>query len=128
MAARYLSPWTDEAFDALLGRVLQAGVLLSAVVVLCGGLVYLLRHGQSLPQYHVFRGEPSDLRSVRGIASDARSLSGRGLIQLGLLFLIATPIARVVFSVVGFLRQRDWTYVGITLVVLALLSYSLASG
>ena len=60
--------------------------------------------------------------------SDARSLSGRGLIQLGLLFLIATPIARVVFSVVGFLRQRDWTYVGITLVVLALLSYSLASG
>ena len=79
MATRNPSPWSDEAFDALLGRVLQAGVLLSAVVVLCGGLVYLFRHGESLPHYHVFRGEPPDLRSVRGIVSDARSLSGRGL-------------------------------------------------
>ena len=90
--------------------------------------MYLFRHGESLPHYHVFRGEPPDLRSVRGIVSDARSLSGRGLIQRGLLVLIATPIARVVFSIVGFLRQRDWTYVVISLVVLALLSYSLASG
>jgi uncharacterized membrane protein len=128
MPARNLSAWTDEALDALLGRVLQAGVLFSAIVVLCGGVVYLLRHGQSLPQYHVFRGEPGDLRSVGGIVSDAHSLSGRGLIQLGLLFLIATPIARVVFSVVGFLRQRDWMYVGITLTVLILLSYSLTRG
>jgi uncharacterized membrane protein len=46
-------------------------------------------------------------------------------VQLGLLLLIATPIGRVVFSVAGFARQRDWLYVGITLVVLALLAYSL---
>ena len=36
--------------------------------------------------------------------SDARSVSGRGLIQLGLLLPIATPVARVMFSVVGFIR------------------------
>ena len=39
---------------------------------------------------------------------------GRALIQLGLLLLIATPVARVAFSVFAFERQRDWTYVGIT--------------
>jgi uncharacterized membrane protein len=55
----------------------------------------------------------------------ARELSGRGLVQLGLLFLIATPIARVVFSIVGFMRQRDRLYVGVTAAVLALLAYSL---
>jgi uncharacterized membrane protein len=44
---------------------------------------------------------------------------------LGLLFLIATPIARVVFSIVGFMRQRDWLYVAVTAAVLALLAYSL---
>jgi uncharacterized membrane protein len=55
----------------------------------------------------------------------ARDLSGRGLVQFGLLFLIATPIARVVFSIVGFMRQRDWLYVGVTAAVLALLAYSL---
>ena len=93
-----------------------------------GGVVYLLRHGYEVPEYRVFRGEPSDLRSVSGIVSDARSLGGRGLIQLGLLLLIATPIARVVFSVAGFLRQRNWMYVVITLLVLTLLAYSLPSG
>ena len=71
---------------------------------------------------------PSDLRSLSGIISDARSLSGRGLIQLGLLLLIATPVARVIFSVVGFFRQRDWMYVAITMMVLLLLGYSLMSG
>ena len=120
--------WTDEAFDRLLGHVLRAGVLVAATVVVCGGVVYLLRHGQWVPDYYVFRGEPGDLRSVRSIVSDARSLSGRALIQLGLLLLIATPIARVMFSVVGFLRQRNWIYVAITLVVLLLLAYSLTSG
>jgi uncharacterized membrane protein len=120
--------WTDKEFDTVLGNVLRAGVLLAATVVLCGGVTYLLRHGDDVRGYRVFRGEPSDLRSVRGIVSDARSLSGRGLIQLGLLLLIATPITRVVFSVVGFLKQRNWMYVAITLVVLMLLAYSLTNG
>jgi uncharacterized membrane protein len=120
--------WTDEQFDILLGIVLRAGVLVSATVVLCGGLLYLLRHGLSAPEYHVFRGEPGDLRSISGIVSGARSLSGRGLIQLGVLLLIATPIARVAFSVVGFVRQRDWMYVGIAVIVLILLAYALCGG
>jgi len=117
----------DEAFDALLALVLRAGVLLSAIVVACGGALYLVRHGVETPVYHTFRGEPGDLRTVRGVLADAARLSGRGIVQFGLLLLIATPIARVVFSVAGFIRQRDWLYVAVTLVVLALLVYSLAS-
>ncbi len=59
------------------------------------------------------------------IIHEALALHGRGLIQFGLLLLIATPIARVAFSVVAFLHQRDWTYVAVTLIVLSLLFYSL---
>jgi uncharacterized membrane protein len=44
-----------------------------------------------------------------------------------LLLLIATPVARVLFSVLGFGLERDWMYVVITLLVLALLVYTLAS-
>jgi uncharacterized membrane protein len=55
-------------------------------------------------------------------------LSGRGLIQLGLLVLIATPIARVISSTIGFLLRRDLLYVAISFFVLALLAYSLTSG
>lgn len=118
---------SDEQFDTILARVLQIGVVLAAAIVAFGGAVFLWRHAGENPAYHVFRGEPSDFRSVRGIVAEARSLSGRGLVQLGLLVLIATPVARVVFSVIGFARQRDWLYVAITLVVLSLLIYSLAS-
>jgi uncharacterized membrane protein len=51
------------------------------------------------------------------------------LIQLGLLFLIATPIARVAFSIAGFAVERDWMYVGFTVIVLVILLYSfLGSG
>jgi uncharacterized membrane protein len=118
--------WTDEDVDRTLGRVLQIGVALSASIVLCGAVIYLAKRLAIAPDYRVFRGEPIDLRSVSGILADARAWSGRGLIQLGLLVLIATPIARVLFSVIGFARQRDWLYVAITLVVLALLTFSIS--
>ena len=56
---------------------------------------------------------------------DTRALQGRGIIQLGLLLLIATPVARVAFSIVAFGVQRDRMYMAITLIVLATLLYSL---
>ena len=120
--------WTEERFDAVLANVLRAGVFISASVVGWGAVVYLLREGLLVPEYHVFRSEPAALRSVHGVIADARRLDGRGLIQCGLLLLIATPIARVVVSVIGFVKRRDWLYVAITLVVLTLLAYSLATG
>jgi uncharacterized membrane protein len=118
--------WTDEDVDRVLGRVLQVGVSLSAAIVLCGAVIYLAKRVDLAPDYRVFHGQPIELRTVSGIVAGARAWSGRGLIQLGLLVLIATPIARVLFSVIGFVRQRDWLYVGITLIVLALLAFSLA--
>jgi uncharacterized membrane protein len=44
------------------------------------------------------------------------------------LLLVATPVARVIFSVAAFALQRDRTYVVITLIVLAVLGYSLFGG
>ena len=115
---------TDEAFDELLAKVLRAGVLASAAIIVVGGIVFLRRHGLERLPYSTFTAEPGDLRSVRGIAIDAARGSGRGLIQFGLLVLIATPVARVVLSVFAFARQRDWTYVFITLLVVSLLAAS----
>jgi uncharacterized membrane protein len=126
--SRVTAAWTDEQFDVVLAHVLRVGVWLSATVVAVGGVVFLARHGLEPPSYHVFRGEPLPLRSVLGIVAESFDLHGRGLIQFGLLLLIATPIARVAFSIAGFARQRDWLYVAITLVVLTLLGYSLLTG
>jgi uncharacterized membrane protein len=123
-----LTPRKDQRLDELMGELLRTGVLLAALVVLVGGVVYLTRHGMSVTNYQVFRGEPSELRTISGILHEALALRGRGLIQLGLLILIATPIARVAFSFFAFLYQRDWLYVVVTLMVLGLLLYSLVGG
>lgn len=115
-----------HAMEWWIGRLLQVGVFLAAAVVLAGGIAYLLTHAGPVPDYGTFRGEPATLTSVVGIVRDAFSLSSRGVIQLGVLLLVATPIARVVFSLFTFSWERDWTYVVVTLIVLAVLLYSLA--
>jgi uncharacterized membrane protein len=111
--------------ELILGNLLRSGVLLSAAVVLWGGCIYLFRHAHEPANYRVFLGEPSEFRTIRGVIQSVINGRGRGLIQLGLLLLIATPIARVAFSVVGFTIERDRMYVGFTLIVLAILLYSL---
>ena len=122
------SRWTDERLDVFVGNLLRTGVLAAASVVLLGGIVFLARHGVELPHYDVFRGEPQSLRSVTGIIGGVFSGKGQGVIQLGLLLLIATPVMRVALLVVGFARQRDRTYVAVSLAVLTLLLFSLFGG
>lgn len=116
---------TDKRIDELMGFLLRGGVILAACIVVAGGTVYLARYPFPPINYHVFQGEPQNLRTVSGIFSEAKVFHGRGLIQLGLLVLIATPIARVTFSVFAFSYKRDWKYVVFTLIVLGLLLYSL---
>ena len=111
--------------EIIIGNLLRAGVMLSAMVVLIGGLIYLARHGTEPTQYHTFHGEPAEYRTVSGIFQQVLALRGRGIIQLGLLLLIATPVARVAFAVWGFAKERDRMYVVFTLIVLAILLYSL---
>jgi uncharacterized membrane protein len=119
---------SDQKMDEIMGALLRTGVVLSAVIVFVGGVLYVMRHRVPATDYRVFRGEPGDLRTISGIFHEALSFSGRGLIQLGLLVLIATPVARVAFSFFAFLYERDWTYVLVTLLVLGLLVYSLFGG
>jgi len=120
--------WTDQRVELIIGNLLRAGVVLAAVVVLAGAAIYLVRHGSAAPHYAVFQGEPTDLRSPSGVIAEAAKLQGRAIIQLGLLILLATPVARVAFSVFAFAMERDRLYVIVTLIVLAVLVFSLAGG
>ena len=117
--------WTDQKTEEIIGNLLRVGVMLAATVVLAGGVLYLVHYGGARADYRVFRGEPTDLREVSGIVHDAFAGRSRGIIQLGLLLLIATPIARVAFAVFAFAAERDRMYVVFTLIVLGILLYSL---
>ncbi len=115
----------DLKLEFVVSRLLQVGVLVSAAIVAIGAFVYLLKYGGQPAQYHFFRGEPDELKSVTEIVKGALHLRGKALIQMGLLLLIATPVARVAFSVAAFAEQRDRLYVVVTSIVLLLLIYSL---
>lgn len=75
--------WRDERVEAAIGGLLRAGVTIAAVAVAAGGVLYLARYGADPAAYGVFRGEPSELRSVRGILAGTVSLHLRSVIQLG---------------------------------------------
>jgi len=120
-----MQPWTDERMERLIGGVLRTGVLLATALVALGAVRFLALHFAERPQYAVFRGEPLALRTVSGIVRSAVDLDASGLIQVGLLALVATPVARVAFSMVAFAAERDFTYVAITFFVMGVLCYSL---
>jgi uncharacterized membrane protein len=117
--------WTDQRIENVVGNLLRTGVVTSAVTVLFGGIIYLMRHGRERADFRVFHGEPSELKSLLGVIHSSFGLHGRGIIQLGLLLLIATPVARVAFSIWGFSAEHDRMYVIFTTIVLAILLYSL---
>jgi uncharacterized membrane protein len=116
---------TDQQFENMIGNLLRIGVSLSAFVVAFGAVIYLVRHGRSPADYRVFRGEPSEFRNLSGIVHSALTFHGRGIIQLGLLLLIATPVARVAFAIWGFAAEHDRMYMIFTGIVLIVLLYSL---
>jgi uncharacterized membrane protein len=117
--------WNDQRIENMVGNLLRAGVSISAFVVFVGGVIYLARHGRSPADYRVFRGEPSNLKSLSGIVREAIGFRGRGIIQLGLLLLIATPVVRVALSIWGFAEEHDRLYMIFTGIVLIVLLYSL---
>jgi len=117
--------WTDERLEIIIGTLLRVGVGISAAIVLAGGILCLLKYGGESIAYRTFHGEPANLRTVAGIVRGAAAGHSRAIIQFGLLVLIATPIARVVFAAYGFWKEHDHKYVVITLIVLGVLIYSI---
>ena len=115
----------DRKMEDFIGGLLRGGVLLSAVTIFVGAVIYLARHGGSPADYRAFHGEPDEYRTISGILRNVAALRGRGIIQLGLLFLIATPVARVAFSIFGFARERDRLYTIVAAMVFVILLYSL---
>lgn len=115
----------DRNLDLLISRLLRAGIMVATLLTVAGACLYLLHHGGQQVSYGIFRGEPPGLKGLAAVWEEALSLSGRGLIQLGLLVLIATPVVRVFASAIAFAAAGDRLYLTVTLVVLILLLASL---
>jgi len=119
--------WNDGKMRDIIGTLLRIGVFTAALLVILGGGLFFIQHPNEVFDYTTFKGEPARFREVHLILKESFNLRGRDIIQLGLLVLIATPVARVIFSLIGFLIEKDWIYVALTSIVLLILSFSLFS-
>ena len=113
----------EKRFEEMVSLVLRTGVIVSSLVVLVGGILYLTQSGRVKPVYQTFHREPANLRELKEIVLGVFTRDPRNWVQFGLLLLVATPVARVILSVITFIRERDRTYIVLTLIVLCVLIF-----
>ena len=121
------SPSAD--FNNFIGNILRFGVTVSGILVGIGILMILLGYTpnafpSSLPQLVSANfGRPT--LSLRTLAYGLARFDPIYIIQLGLLILLSTPIARVLASIFLFVAEKDRIYVALTLFVLLVLLFSI---
>jgi uncharacterized membrane protein len=119
-----MSGGKEYSLEMAMGLMLQIGVTIAALVVLLGGVMYLVRNGGSPRDYQHFHAATPAITTVNGILESAEQLDSRGIMGLGILLLIATPVCRVIFGVIGFALLRDRLYTVVSLFVLGVLLFS----
>lgn len=129
------SPRKNEAqvvrAELLISWALRVGVVACGSIIALGLLSRLLGIGSAEGQgmasllQEIFAGK--QIASFHPTASPLELWAGVAqwqpdmLINAGLLLLIGLPIMRVALTTLIFLHERDWAFVGITLVVLTVL-------
>ena len=118
----------DKDIQFILGTLLRAGVIISMSIVLIGGVIFLIHNKGVIADYKVFKPELSNFSSIAQIFSGLKTLHGDAIVQFGILMLIFTPIARIIFAICSFFIERDYLYVLIGLIILGIIAISLSGG
>ncbi len=111
------------AMNDVISWILQGGVIASAAII-CLGCGLLLFHSPQAASQPLgsFPHTPGEVWQGLG------RFSPQAYIALGLLLLIATPVLRVLVSILAFARENDRRYVVITTLVLLVLCLSFFLG
>lgn len=118
----------DRLMEVVMGRLLQAGVLLAATVVLAGGILHLLAGAGEQSNYRVFVAHPVRLRHPAAMLRGVVHGDASAVIDLGILLLVATPICRVIFAFVAFVLEGDRLYIAVSAIVLGVLLFGMLRG
>ena len=103
----------------LIGNTLRWGVILACLLATIGGVYYLMEHGlDPVPDYRHFdiasAAAQTNYTTLGGLWQGILHGDAASCVQVGVIVLILTPIARVVLSLFDFIVEQDWLYVSIT--------------
>lgn len=120
--------WEERDVELYIGKLLRYGVILSSIITITGGVIYISQHPDQQLNFKTFVGAPNYLRELSTLLPAVLKLDGLAIIQLGVAVLIATPILRVAFSIVAFAIEKDRMYIVITCIVLAIILSNMIFG
>lgn len=112
------------SLTSLLSSVLKIGLGIAVIVIFSGGALFLWQQPNDKVDDHIFDKGPASLRALGSVFDAARGGSGLAIIQLGIIFMIATPIIRVITCLIMFAAQKDGLYVIFSAFVLGVLLWS----
>lgn len=120
--------------ELAISLVLRIGVTLSVLIIAVGlGLVFFHHPGYATFSGHVSYHQvtsPSTPfpHSLSQLRASLAAGDGRGVIVLGVLLLILTPVMRVAISVLAYVLEKDAPMTVVTLFVLSMLILSFFLG
>ncbi|WP_337965316.1 DUF1634 domain-containing protein [uncultured Flavobacterium sp.] len=119
----------EKDFQYIIGNLLRYGVWTSLSVAFIGGIVYLFGHSTDIENYSVFHENDRNIFEViSAVYNGAIQGNGESLIFVGIILLFLTPVLRVLLSLFSFLLEKDYLYVGITLIVIVIILISVSFG
>ncbi len=119
----------EKDFQTIIGNLLRYGVWISLSVAFIGGIVYLLHHSADIENYSAFHENDRNIFEViSAIYQGVIQGNGESLIFFGIILLFLTPVLRVLLSLFSFLLEKDYLYVGITLIVIVIILISVSFG
>jgi uncharacterized membrane protein len=121
-----------RAVELLISNLLRVGVAASLLLVAAGTVISFVHHPDYLTQPPALQRLTTPgaafPHTIRDVIRGVEDFRGQAIVMVGLMLLIATPVARVAVSILGFVYERDRRYVIITTIVLALLVLSFVLG
>lgn len=119
----------EKDFQQLIGNLLRYGVWTSLSVAFLGGIIYLLHYGNQPVNYSQFiENDRSIFQVVTSVLEGISTFQGESIIFLGIILLFLTPVLRVILSLFSFLLEKDYLYVGITMIVILIIGMSVWLG
>lgn len=120
--------FTDVDLNRSVGNLLRLGVILSVITSMIG-FIKLFTEGFRMPKKYNLLEMGDSSEKVWGSFWDSLGKGeGMAIIQLGILLLIFTPLVRIIFALIGYLKEKDYTYVIISMIVLTIMIVSFLTG